>query len=150
MNLSFRSKQIILVHRHFDRVFRDFERTANSYWWRWPVSSFRRTLPEPSETKLSSGERVYRIEVDLQNFKPEDVKVSIKKGQVFISAKSELSEGAVKKNEEFTYEYTLPEEANAEKVRSVLKADGRLVIEAPLPEIEAKQKGDREIPITKE
>lgn len=114
------------------------------------MSSFRRTLPEPFETKLPTGERVYRIEVDLQNFKPEDIKVTIKKGEVFITAKSELLEGSIKQNQEFTYQYTLPKEAIEEKVRSVLKTDGRLVIDSPLPEIETTQKGDREIPISKE
>ncbi|KAH9397587.1 hypothetical protein TYRP_003908 [Tyrophagus putrescentiae] len=124
------------VNRHFDRLVRDFERsTANSF-WRWPSNSsynsfFRKlspSLPEPFEAKLPTGERVHRLELDLEqslhNFKPENIKVTVKNNEVLISAKCEIKEdggSSVKQSREFSYQYSLPAEADAEKVRSVLK-----------------------------
>lgn len=152
------------VNRHFDRLIRDFERSTASSFWRWPTSSssynsfFRRSpLIEPFEAKLPTGERVHRLELDLEPllFKPENIKVTVKNSEVLISAKCEIKEdggSSVKQSREFSYQYSLPAEADAEKVRSVLKEDGRLVIDAPLPQkVEtAAAKGDREIPVKRE
>ena len=124
-------------------MFREFDRATNYGSFFSPF--LRRTLP--IETS-KDGQRLFRIEVDLTDFKPEDIQVSVKKGEVIIKAKSEHSESNIKQNREFNYRYSLPEDADIDKVRSLLKTDGRLVIEAPLPQVEAK--ADKEIPIKKE
>lgn len=92
---------------------------------------------------------MFKIEVDLPDFKMEDIQVTVKNGEVIIKAKSEHTDGSFKQNREVNYRYSLPKEADIEKVRSLFKTDGRLVIEAPLPKIEPEVK-DQEIPIKRE
>nr|QED58153.1 HSP16-2 [Dermatophagoides farinae] len=102
----------------------------------------------PMET-IEDGQRMFKIEIDLPDFKPENVNVTVKKGEVKIDAKCEITDGSSKQFKQINYSYSLPDDVDLDRVRSLLKTDGRLVIEAPLPALEAP-KENREIPIKRE
>lgn len=130
------------MQRNMDRMMREFDRHS------FPFRSFFKPMlgrAIPIET-CDNGQRIFKIEIDLPDFKPEDIQVTVTKGEIIINAKSEHNDSNLKQNRVFNYRYSLPEDADLDKVRSSLKTDGRLVIEAPLPQIEAK--ADKEIPIT--
>ncbi|KAH7638608.1 heat shock protein 20-like protein [Dermatophagoides farinae] len=114
------------IQRSFDSFFREMERsffpTMNQL--RTPLS---RALP--MET-IEDGQR-------------------IEKGEVKIDAKCEITDGSSKQFKQINYSYSLPDDVDLDRVRSLLKTDGRLVIEAPLPALEAP-KENREIPIKRE
>jgi len=129
------------VQRSVDRIWRDFDRFT-------PL--FPRILGNsrsvPVETNVD-GQRVYKIEIDLPDFKPEDINVSIKDGVVSITAKREFESDGCKQSREYQYQYSLPAEANIEKIRSLIDGNGLLTIEAPLPAV--KEPELKEIPIKK-
>ncbi|XP_027195949.2 heat shock protein Hsp-16.1/Hsp-16.11-like [Dermatophagoides pteronyssinus] len=131
------------IQRSFDSFFREMERSffPTVYQLRTPL---HRSIP--MET-IEDGQRIFKIEIDLPDFKPEDVNVQVKKGEVKIDAKCELNEGTTKQFKQISYSYSLPEDVDLDRVRSLLKTDGRLVIEAPLPALESEKKENREIPI---
>lgn len=131
-------------NRQVERVFRDFDNGT------FFTPFFRPTLGRalPMET-IENGQRVFKIEVDLPDFKAEEIQVTVKNGEVQINAKNDHSEGSFTSKREVSYRYSLPKDADMEKVRSLLKTDGRLVIEAPLPQLQVEAK-DSEIPIKRE
>lgn len=134
---------MIEIQRTVDRAFRDFDRFPfGGLFTRTPLS---RTLP--IET-IENGEHLVRFEIDLPDFKPEDIQVTVKEGEVHVKAKHESNEKDLKQFREFSYCYSLPKDADIEKVRSILRVDGRLVIEAPLPEPPKLE--NKEIPIKRE
>ncbi|KAI7696000.1 hypothetical protein SSS_08484 [Sarcoptes scabiei] len=122
------------------------ERTFPSFYQLSPLSPLSRSIP--MET-IENGQRIFKIEIDLPYFKPENINVTVKKGEVIIDAKLEITEGSSKQSKQVNYCYSLPDEVDLDKVRSLLKTDGRLVIEAPLPQLE-QQPENREIPIKRE
>ncbi|KAI7695999.1 Heat shock protein Hsp-16.1/Hsp-16.11 [Sarcoptes scabiei] len=134
------------IQRSFDSFFRDLERTFPSFYQLSPLSPLSRSIP--MET-IENGQRIFKIEIDLPYFKPENINVTVKKGEVIIDAKLEITEGSSKQSKQVNYCYSLPDEVDLDKVRSLLKTDGRLVIEAPLPQLE-QQPENREIPIKRE
>ena len=77
------------------------------------------------------GKGLLKIEVDLPDFKPEEIQVTVKDGQVEVNAKSE-GNGELKQYRQLCYRYALPKDTDLAMVRSLLKSDGRLLIEARL------------------
>jgi len=147
------------MHKSIDRMFRDFDRAfASPFFYRPGGTSLMPLLGQtqralPMIQTVDKDKRLLKIELDLPDFKPEDIEVTVKDGHVEISAKSESSGDSIKEYRQFSYRYALPKDADIEKVRSLLKADGRLVIEAPLPpQLEAAKQPaeDKEIPVKKD
>lgn len=108
----------------------------------------------PIET-VQNGQRIFRIEFDLSTFikgtefKPEDIQVTGKMGEVIIKARSEHCKRLSNTDylliiREYNKSYSLPQDADVDNVRFHLKNDGFLVVEVPLPQIEAK--ADQEMP----
>jgi HSP20 family molecular chaperone IbpA len=91
---------------------------------------------------------MHRISLDMSGFKPEDVNVSLKNRQVIIDAKMEekSDDGHHRMYQEVTRQYTLPENVQVEKLRSLLSDDGVLSIEAPIAAKDGHP-GPIEIPI---
>lgn len=137
------------MRQSVERMFSEFDRMFTSPFFYRPAI-FSRSTSLPIES-YDSEKGLLKIELDLSGFKPEDIQVTIKDGQLEISAKSE-STGDIKERRELHYSYALSKNADIEKVKSLLKSDGRLVIEAPLPPEDAKkpaQRVDTEIPVKK-
>jgi HSP20 family molecular chaperone IbpA len=108
---------------------------------------FRRLLPRsiPIQGVVQRGD-VYRVNVDVDGFKPEEINISIKENTIIIGAKMERqAEDGSKFQQEFRREMTLPEEVDPSTLKSFLANDGVLSIEASYKS-EAKQK---EIPVSR-
>jgi HSP20 family molecular chaperone IbpA len=109
---------------------------------------FSRLLPRPIPIQgvVQSGD-VYRFNVDVHGFKPEEIKISVKENNLVIGAKMERKgEDGSKFQQEFTREITLPEEVDPTSLKSFLGNDGVLSIEASYKP-DAKSK---EIPVSRE
>ncbi|KAJ8679695.1 hypothetical protein QAD02_015482 [Eretmocerus hayati] len=88
-----------------------------------------------------------KITLDVQQFKPEEVKVKIVKDYVVVEAKHEEKKdehGLISR--QFIRKYHLPEEVDADHLKSSISSDGVLIIEAPVKQIE-EDKNVREIAI---
>jgi len=91
------------------------------------------------------GDRVHRITMDLQGCQPDDVKISVEDNVVTIEAKLEQKHNDSRFYQEWSNKYTLPENADTSKLKSVLDYDGILHIDAPISEV--KEGLTTEIPI---
>ena len=91
----------------------------------------------------------YKIEMDVQNFKPEELVIKTVGNTVQVEAKHEekTSDGASFSSRNFSQSYTLPSGVNPEAVSSSLSKDGKLTIEVPLPKVTRMASNERLVPI---
>ena len=92
----------------------------------------------------------YKIEMDVQNFKPEELVIKTVGNTVQVEAKHEekTSDGASFSSRNFSQSYTLPQGVDPESVSSSLSKDGKLTIEAPLPpKVTRMASNERLVPI---
>jgi len=132
------------MSRSMDRVFREWDRLL-PFRSHSPWDGVFRFVPIES---AADGKRVYKIELNLPDFTPEHINVSIKDRDVTVRAKHESDTNGCKQYREYTYQYTLPNEVDVQQVRSLISPEGLLTIEAPLPAL--KEPELKEIPIEKE
>lgn len=129
------------VARDMDRAMERFERELVDFF------PFRRHfLPRPIAIEgVQQRPDAYHLNIDVQGFKPEEIKVSLKDNIVTIRAKMERTgEDGSKYQQEFSRELTLPENVDPAELKSYL-SDGVLSIEAAYkPEEKPK-----EIPVSK-
>uniref|UniRef100_A0A023FQA5 Putative small heat shock protein ii n=2 Tax=Amblyomma TaxID=6942 RepID=A0A023FQA5_AMBCJ len=127
--------------RHFEhemsRTFRDLDRSGAF----GPAFRWLRSRDVPVETGTAGK---FQLQLDVSQFKPEDVKVSLSGNQLTVRARSEVKEGESTYVREFSHSVTLPDDVDPDTVRSLLQADGSLSIEAPRALAEPK-----EVPIEK-
>jgi len=92
---------------------------------------------------------MYKIEIDVQNFKPEDLVIKTVGQTIQVEAKHEekTSDGMSVSSRNFSQSFTLPREVNPESVASSLSRDGKLTIEAPLPKSKTLASNERLVPI---
>merc|ERR1711971_1504449 len=92
---------------------------------------------------------LYKIEINVQNFKPEDLVIKTVGQTIQVEAKHEekTSDGASFSSRNFSQSFTLPREVNPESVASSLSKDGKLTIEAPLPKARSVASNERLVPI---
>ncbi|PVD29124.1 hypothetical protein C0Q70_11721 [Pomacea canaliculata] len=108
-----------------------------------------RTQRQGGMSELVNNESEFRVAIDVQQFKPEEINIKTKDNSVIINACHEErpdEHGYVKR--EFTRQYRLPDDIDPNTVTSSLNGDGVLTIKAPrkaLPETR-----ERIIPITRE
>jgi HSP20 family molecular chaperone IbpA len=130
-----------------ERVFREMDRLSPFSLREWNPLGQRLWRTIPIET-TRDGQRLYKIELDLPDFEPKDINVTIKDRNVTVKAKKETESEGCKQYREYSYQYTLPNEVNVEHVRSLLTNEGLLTIEAPLPQLKEPQA--QEIPIQRQ
>jgi len=92
---------------------------------------------------------LYKIEINVQNFKPEDLVIKTVGQTIQVEAKHEekTSDGASSSTRNFSQSFTLPREVDPESVASSLSRDGKLTIEAPLPKAKSVASNERLVPI---
>merc|ERR1712196_6676 len=83
----------------------------------------------------SSGACSTRMEVriDASEYKPEELKVSVQSGRLLVEGRHEekKEDGSGYIQRSFSRSYTLPKEAEADKIVSNLSSEGILVITTP-------------------
>jgi len=105
-------------------------------------------LPTAIEGESTKGGK-YTVKMDLgKDFNPENVKVSLKDRVLTIEAKHEYKseDGKSRMYQEFFRSFTLPQNVKVEEVKSLFTPEGELLVEAPLPQVEAPK--PKEIPVT--
>jgi len=95
---------------------------------------------------------VHRINLDLTGFKPEGVNVSLNNNILKINASMDQTSecGTQRIQQSVTREYTLPENLELGKMKSLLSEDGILSIETPVKGGPNEPKGPQEIPISRD
>lgn len=155
------SKQMEDMERNFARIERDMSAAfrdgpfGSHYPFKVhrffePSSRFFTPLIE-GETKVGENGGKYVVKMELgKDFNPENVKVSLKDRVLTIEAKFEQKseDGNSRIYQEICKSFTLPEMVKVEEVKSLFTPEGDLLIEAPLPEVEAPK--PKEIPISVE
>jgi crystallin alpha B len=93
----------------------------------------------------------FQINLDVNQFKPEELTVKVKDNSVLIEGKHEErpdEHGYISR--QFSRKYVLPSDVEPDKVVSRLNPNGALTIEAPKKHMEPIEEGERAIPITME
>jgi HSP20 family molecular chaperone IbpA len=123
------------MDRQYDDVFKQFlalnpERGSSK-----PQGSGESLIDNAIVTN-EDGSRTFRLQYDVRNFKPEDIKVKTVDNRLEVNAKCEEADGDHRMYREYHRSCTLPEGLNLETLRSVYTPEGLLAIEAPLPALE--------------
>jgi len=112
--------------RDVDRTMEKFERDFIESF------PFRRLTPQsiPIQGVVQRGD-VYRINVSMNGFKPEEITISLKENTLTVEGKMDrkMDDGS-KFQQESTREMTLPDDVDVSSLKSFLGADGILSIEA--------------------
>merc|ERR1712198_174027 len=97
-----------------------------------PFKEFKSTFNE-EETKVNEDDAKMEVRIDASEYKPEELKVSVQSGRLFVEGKHEekKEDGSAYVQKSFSRSYTLPKEALADQMVSNLSSDGVLVITTP-------------------
>lgn len=122
---------------NIDDHFRDMTKIMDEMVGRFtPYGRYPRTVgpitrTESAEVKYDT--KVFEVKVDVQQYEPEHLKVSLVDNRLVISGKHETKadeHGFISR--EFSREFLIPENVDAETISSRLTDDGYLVIEAKI------------------
>ncbi|GFO20019.1 heat shock protein beta-1 [Plakobranchus ocellatus] len=97
-------------------------------------------LDNPVHQDHRSGNRIFRLQFDVRQFKPEEIYVKTVGNQLEVHAKHGENGEGKSLHREYHRMYTLPKDMNPESLVSKLTRDGVLSIEAPLPISDHKEK----------
>lgn len=128
------------IDREMNRVFGDFRRMSplNNLPRIFAPFDWNQARDIPIMT-TDGDKRLYKLELDMQGMKPEDINITLKNNELTITARrDEKREDGSRFVRENTYHYSLPDEINPDTVRSSL-SNGILSIEAQLPALESKE-----------
>jgi len=136
-----------------DRSIFDRDRSAASLFDRDDRSLFPSS--NASREQNGGGSRVqydddtYKIVVNVENFKPEELVIKTVDNTVIVEAKHEekTTEGRSYSTQSLNQSYTLPRGINPESVTSALSKEGILTISAPLPKALKGNSSERLVPI---
>ena len=99
------------------------------------------TIPSMLQIRQPKVPRKYRISLNCAGYNPKSIKTEIKDGNLCVNGKEEQKdENGDYSTKEFRKTYTLPENAENDKLVSFVTKQGQLVVEIPL-KIEEQQKG---------
>lgn len=117
-------------------VFRDMERQMENFERNFFRHNPLRVLAPrcmPIEGNEMCNETSYRLNIDVQGFKPEDIKISLKDRIVKIEAQMDRkAEDGSRFQQSIMREFTLPPNVEPKSLKSLLHDDGILSIEATL------------------
>ncbi|XP_021366019.1 major egg antigen-like isoform X2 [Mizuhopecten yessoensis] len=79
----------------------------------------------------TDGERKYRVEIDIEDFKPEELTIKTVDQKLIISARREERIGTRTSTKELNREISLPDTVEPTAVKAFFSDSGKLLIEAP-------------------
>lgn len=88
--------------------------------------------PESGVSRLSDDKNEFKINLDVQQFKPEELKVTVDNGYLVVDGKHEErsdEHGFISRH--FTRRYKIPEDVDSKALVSKLSSDGVLSLQAP-------------------
>merc|ERR1711944_181580 len=97
-----------------------------------PFKEFH-TMFNKEGTKVEEDETKMEVRINASEYKPEELKVSVKSGRLLVEGKHDekKEDGSVYVKRGFSKSYTLPKEAQADQMVSKLSSEGVLVITTP-------------------
>ncbi|KAI8779169.1 heat shock protein 30C [Biomphalaria glabrata] len=105
-------------------------------------------LDNPVRQDQNSGQRFFRLQFDVRQFKPEEIFVKTIGNQLTVHAIHDDNQEGKSVHREYNRQYVLPKDLNPELLVSKLNREGVLTIEAPLPITDTYR--DKLIPIKHE
>merc|ERR1712200_130677 len=92
-----------------------------------------RSLFNKEEAKVEEDNNRMEVRIDASEYKPEELRVSVQSGRLLVEGRHEekKEDGSGYIQRSFSRSYTLPKEAEADKMVSNLSSEGILVITAP-------------------
>lgn len=145
--------------RNLDRFFDTFGRyrsMRHRIAFPWFFDFARRPIDHEYELPIDVEDdgrgRRLAIKVDVSQFKPEEVKVTVSDDHVLTIRAThveEKSEDGGRVLREYVRQYTLPNDVVTNSIKSLLAEDGTLTVEAPLPAVE-NEAPSKEIPIERQ
>jgi len=92
-----------------------------------------RSLFNKEEAKVEEDNTRMEVRIDASEYKPEELKVSVQSGRLLVEGRHEekKEDGSGYIQRSFSRSYTLPKEAEADKMVSNLSSEGILVITTP-------------------
>ncbi|XP_051173882.1 protein lethal(2)essential for life-like [Leptopilina boulardi] len=97
---------------------------------------------------ITADKNNFQLILDVQNFKPNEIKVKIVDRFVIVEAKHEEKEDDKKVNKlHFVKKYFVPDQVDIENIKSTLSTDGILMITAPIKKVSEDEKKETLIPI---
>ncbi|PSN46862.1 hypothetical protein C0J52_13672 [Blattella germanica] len=135
----------------FATVIRDMNRTMERLEKEFLEKfSFQGTMPGTVPIQgVVPHSGTYQLNIDVNGFKPEEIKISLKDRILMIHAKMErTAEDGSKFHQEFTREVTVPENVDLAEVKSYLDNSGILRLEGPYKP--SPEEAPKEIPVSKE
>ena len=97
---------------------------------------------------INLDDKEFKIILDVQQFKPEEIEVKVVDKFIVVKAKHEEKKdehGLISR--QFVRKYHIPENVIADQIQSSISSDGVLVIQAPVKELEEEKKNERKIKI---
>ena len=105
---------------------------SRSQFLRNPFKEFKSMFNE-EQTKVDEDDVKMELRINDSDYKPEELKVSVQSGRLLVEGKHEekKEDGSGYIQRSFSRRYTLPKEAEADKMVSNLSSEGILVITTP-------------------
>ena len=99
---------------------------------RSPFKEFKSMFNE-EQTKVDEDDVKMELRINASDYKPEELKVSVQSGRLLVEGKHEekKEDGSAYVQKSFSRSFTLPKEAEADKIVSNLSSEGVLVVTAP-------------------
>ena len=99
-------------------------------------------------SSISLDKDGFKVILDVQQFKPEEIELKVVDKQLIVSAKHEEKKdehGLISR--QFVRRYVIPENVEEDKITSQISSDGVLTIQAPVKDIPEEDKNVRKIKI---
>jgi len=131
-----------------DRSLFDRDR-SHSIFDRDDSSLFAGKSEQSGISRVQYDDDTYKILVNVENYKPEELVIKTVDNAVIVEAKHEekTPEGRSYSTQSFNQSFTLPRGVNPDSVTSALSKEGVLTISAPLPKALKSSSSERLVPI---
>ncbi|KAK3104046.1 hypothetical protein FSP39_023977 [Pinctada imbricata] len=80
---------------------------------------------------MSERDKRYRVEIDIEDFNPEDLNIKTVDKKLVITARKEERVGSRTSSKELNREFTLPDTVDPMQVKAFFSDSGKLLVEAP-------------------
>ncbi|XP_031836306.1 protein lethal(2)essential for life [Nomia melanderi] len=127
----------LLLPRSTERMLAPYNRPALELYYR-PLAELLRT-PESGTSTITADKDTFKVMLDVQQFKPEEINLKLVDRFIVVEAKHEEKRdehGLISR--QFIRKYLLPEQVDEEQLTSNISSDGILTITAPIKATQEK------------
>ncbi|XP_022303725.2 major egg antigen-like isoform X1 [Crassostrea virginica] len=95
------------------------------------TSKYETRSGSQSPATMDRGDKRFRVEIDIEDFNPEDLNVKTVDKKLVISARKEERIGARTSTKELNREFSLPDTVDPMSIKAFFSDSGKLLVEAP-------------------